>query len=112
MKNIAEWLIKALILLLTTQLVIGFQIDSLLTALLIVLVLGLFNMVIKPILLFLTLPINIITLGLFTFIVNAFLLYVTAKIIPGFHIESFGVAIVGAVVIAVLSALANLIIKS
>ena len=111
MKNLTEWLIKALVLLLTTQLVSGFKIDSLLTSLLIVLVLGLLNLVIRPILLFLTLPINIVTLGLFTFVVNAILLYATSRIIPGFHIDGFGTAVVAAIVVAVISALVNIIIK-
>lgn len=111
MKLIADWLVKALILLLTTYFVPGFKIDSLLTALFAVLVLGLLNIFIRPILLFLTLPINILTLGLFTFVINAVLLYLVAVVVPGFHLNSFTTAIFGALVIAVLSALFSLVFK-
>lgn len=111
MKALANWLVKALILLLTTYFVPGFTIDSLIVALIAVLVIGLFNIFIKPLLLFLTLPINILTLGLFTFVVNAVLLYLAAQVVPGFHIDSFLTAVVGALVIAVLSGLFALVFE-
>lgn len=111
MKLVAEWLVKALILLLTTYFVPGFKIDSLVTALIAVLVLGFLNVFIKPLLLFLTLPINILTLGLFTFVVNALLLYLVSLVVPGFHLDSFITAILGALVMAILSGLFSLVFK-
>lgn len=111
MKLIANWLVKALILLLTTYFVPGFRIDSLSAALIAVLVLGLFNILIKPLLLFLTLPINILTLGLFTFVVNALLLCLASAVVPGFRIDSFTVAIVAALVIALITGVFSLVFK-
>jgi len=99
MKLIIELLIKAFVLLVTTRLVPGFNIDSWTTALIVAFILGVLNIFIKPILLFLTLPATILTLGLFMFVVNALLLIIASKLVSGFQIESFGTAIIAAVVI-------------
>lgn len=111
MKLLADWLIKALILLLAAYFIPGFKIDSFTSALLAVFVLGFLNIFIKPLLLFLTLPINILTLGLFTFVVNAVLLYVASEVVPGFRIDSFLTATVAALVIALLSGLFSLVFR-
>lgn len=62
-------------------------------------------MVLRPILWFLTLPINILTLGLFTFVVNAIILKLAAKLLKGFDIDGWLPAILGAVVLAVIQSL-------
>ncbi|OGG15233.1 hypothetical protein A2773_04680 [Candidatus Gottesmanbacteria bacterium RIFCSPHIGHO2_01_FULL_39_10] len=111
MKLIIELLIKAFVLLVTTRLVPGFNIDSWTTALIVAFILGVLNIFIKPILLFLTLPATILTLGLFMFVVNALLLIIASKLVSGFQIESFGTAIIAAVVITIISSLVNLFIK-
>lgn len=111
MKLLANWLVKALILLLTAYFVPGFKIESFGAALIVVVVLAIFNIFLKPVLLFFTLPINILTLGLFTFVVNAILLYLASTIVVGFHISSFGTAIMAALVIALLSGIFSLIFK-
>ena len=71
------------------------------------LVLGLLNAVVRPILFVLTLPLTIVTLGLFLLVLNAIMLEITAAIVPGFHIEGFGWAILGALVLAVVSVFTN-----
>ncbi len=111
MKLVADWLVKAFVLLLTTYFVPGFQITSFTSALIVVLVLALLSVFVKPILLFLTLPINLLTLGLFTFIINAFLLYVAAQFVPGFTIDGFLTAIIAAFVMAIISGLISLVFK-
>ncbi|MBI2029490.1 phage holin family protein [Candidatus Gottesmanbacteria bacterium] len=111
MRLIADWLVKAFILLLTTYFVPGFQISSFTSALVVILVLALLSVFVKPILLFLTLPINLLTLGLFTFVINAFLLYVAAQFVPGFHIDGFTTAIVAAVIMAIISGLISLVFE-
>lgn len=112
MRLIVDILVRALILLLTTYLVPGFVIDSLASALLVVIVLGILNVLVKPILLLLTLPINILTLGLFTFVINALILYLAASFVPGFRVSSFGAALFAALVIAVLSGVFSAVFKS
>jgi len=109
MRLLAEWIIKAFILLLTTLIVPGFVIDSYLTALLVAAILGVLNMILKPILVFLTLPATIVTLGLFIFVINAVLLLIASSFVAGFHIESFMTAIVASIVISVLSLIVNAI---
>ncbi len=109
MKLIIDWIVKALILLLTTYFIPGFQIDSFILALIVVLVLGLLSVFIKPLLLFISLPINFLTLGLFTFVINAVLLYVAAWVVPGFNIDGFLTAVIAALVMAILSALFSLV---
>lgn len=111
MKLLLELLIKAFVLLLTTKLVPGFVIDSWTTAFIVALVLGILNVLVKPILIFFTLPVTILTLGLFIFVVNAVLLLIAAQFVEGFHVSSFGSAILAAVVISILSSLVNFILK-
>lgn len=111
MKLIAEWILRAIILLVTTYVVPGFHIDSFGTALLVALVLGALNLLVKPILIFLTLPATIITLGLFIFVINAILLEITSRLVGGFQIDSFFTAILASIVITLVSMLLNSIIK-
>ena len=70
-------------------------------------VLGLLNAIVRPILYFLTLPITVLTLGLFLIVLNAIMLKLTAAIVPGFAINGFGWAILGAIVLAVVSMITN-----
>lgn len=111
MKFLADLLFRTLVLLLTTYLVPGFKIDSFTTALMVALVLAILNILVKPLLVFFTLPVTIITLGLFLFVINAILLLITASLVRGFQIEGFGTAILAAIVISLLSSLLNAILK-
>lgn len=69
------------------------------------LVIGVVNFLIRPVLLLLTLPINILTLGLFTLVINAICLKLAASLIPGFDIEGFGSAFIGAIILALINML-------
>jgi putative membrane protein len=71
------------------------------------LVLGLLNAIVRPILFLLTLPLTIVTLGLFLFVLNALILEITAAIVPGFTVDGFGWALIGAVVLAAISLVTN-----
>ena len=68
-------------------------------ALWVALLLGLLNAIVRPVLIFLTLPINILTLGLFTFIINATLLIFVSSIVKGFSIDSFGSAVAASILL-------------
>lgn len=83
----------------------GVHVDSLTTALIVAVVLGLLNAVLEPILLLLTLPVNIMTLGLFTFVIISGLVMLTAAVVPGFQVDGFWNALAFALILAVLSAL-------
>lgn len=105
------WLLRALVILATAYLVPGFRVDSFTGALVLVLILGLLNILVRPLLLLLTLPINIITLGLFTLIINAVVLQLALKIVPNVSSESFLITLLASVVMSVLSLVVGRIIK-
>ena len=98
-----QWLINALAVYATAHILDGIHIKSFGAAILVALVLGLVNAVVRPILVFFSIPFIIVTLGLFLFVINAFLLQIAASLVGGFSIDSFGWAIAGSVVISVIS---------
>lgn len=72
-------------------------------ALLAGLVLALINAVVRPVLKIVTLPLALLTLGLFLFVLNAFCLWLTSAVVPGFDVDSFRAAFLGALLISVVS---------
>jgi len=72
---------------------------------------GLLNAIIKPVLLLFTLPLNILTLGLFTLVINGIILQLTAYWINAFHVQGFGVAILAAIVISLVSIILQSLLK-
>jgi putative membrane protein len=108
---IVRWLVNALALFLTAAVVKGIRIDGLGAGALAALVLGIVNAVIRPVLLLLTLPINVVTLGLFTFVVNAVMLLLVAAVVKGFSVSGFGSALLGSVVLSVVSGLLSHLIR-
>jgi len=103
MEILTSWILRALVILVTAYLVPGFVVESFMGALVLVLVLGLFNILVKPILFLLTLPINILTLGLFTLIINAMVMQLALKVVPGVRSESFTTTLIASIVMSVLS---------
>lgn len=101
------WIINALALLIAADLVPGFAIGGFYSALIAALVLGLVNMLIRPIVLLLTLPINLLTLGLFTLVVNGFMIWIVASVVKGVTVETFGSAISVAIVLWLISFVSN-----
>ncbi len=104
---ITRWLIITAAILLASWLVPGIRVESVLTAIFAAAILGLINTFIKPVLIILTLPLNILTLGIFTFFLNAFLLKLVAYLIRGFEVKGFMAAFLGALIISIVSWLAN-----
>jgi putative membrane protein len=95
MKIIVRWLLLAAALLLVAYLYPGVAIKSFGSAMLAAFVLGLFNTLLRPILVLLTLPVTLITLGLFLFVINALMFYFAASVLDGFHVSGFGAALIG-----------------
>jgi putative membrane protein len=113
MRILLGWAINALCLLALPYLLSAVQISGFGTALVVALVLGLLNVLIRPVLIILTLPINILTLGLFTFVINGLLFWLVARIVDGFTVASFGWAIVAALVYSLVSwAVSSLVMGS
>jgi putative membrane protein len=100
---IIRWVLNTLALLLVANVVPNFHYRSWVTLAIAAAVLGLLNVIVRPILYLLTLPITIVTLGLFLLILNAVMLELTAWLVPGFDIDGFGWAIVGALLLSVIS---------
>ena len=95
MKIIVRWLLLAAALLLVAHLYPGVTVTSFGSALIAALVLGLFNTLLRPLLVLLTLPVTLLTLGLFLFVINAAMFYAAAEVLDGFHVRSFGAALIG-----------------
>lgn len=104
------WLINAVCLIAVTHLVPGVTVVNFTAALVAAAVLGLINVVIKPILALLTLPVTILTLGLFSFVLNALMFGLAAYLLSGFTVSGFIPALIGAIVFGILSWIANAIL--
>ena len=105
-KVLLQWAITAVALAVCVRLIGGIQIRSDATLLFSALVLGLVNAVVRPVLVILTLPATILTLGLFYLVVNGAAFGLAALLVPGFTVASTGSAIMGALVVSVVSSLA------
>jgi len=97
------WLIVTLAILLAAYIIPGVVVRDFTSALVAAAVLSLLNVLVKPVLVFLTLPITIITLGLFLLVLNALMFMLCAAIVPGFRVSSFWSALLGAFVVSVVS---------
>ncbi len=103
MSLVIRFLGTVLAVLLAAYVVPGFVVSSFYTAAIVALILGVLNITIKPILVVLTLPLNLITLGFFTFIINALLIWFIASFVQGFSVSGFIPALLGGLIIAVVS---------
>ena len=95
MKILVRWLLLAAALLLVAHLYPGVQVASFTAAMIVALVLGLLNALLRPILVLLTLPVTVLTLGLFLFVINALMFYFAAAVLEGFNVTGFVAALVG-----------------
>ena len=105
MRLLIHWILSALALLAVTYLYSGVQVASFGSALIAAAVIGLLNMVVRPVLVVLTLPVTIVTLGLFLFIINALMFWAAASVLDGFHVNGFGAALLGSLIYSLLGML-------
>src|SRR5438094_5447451 len=103
MRLLLHWLANALALLALPYIFTSITVDSFITALIVALVLGLINTVIRPLLILLTLPVTILTLGLFIFVINGLLFWFVGSFIQGFVVAGFWWGVLGAIVYSVIS---------
>lgn len=102
MKLLVNWLLSAAALLAVAYLYSGVVVSSFTAALLAAAVLGALNLVVRPILVLLTLPVTLATLGLFLFIVNALMFWAAASLVTGLSVRGFGAALIGSLLYSVL----------
>lgn len=108
MRLFCKWLLSAVALLTVASLYNGVQVSSFWSALIAACVMGLFNVVLRPVLIVLTLPVTFLTLGLFLFVINAILFWAAAGMLDGFYVTGFSAALIG----SILYSLLGLVIES
>lgn len=111
MKLIVRWLLLAAALLLVAQVSPGVSVNSFGAALVAALVLGLLNILVRPLLVLLTLPVTVLTLGLFLFVINALMFWAASGLLTGFHVEGFGSALIGSVIYSIASTIIDVAIE-
>lgn len=105
MSLILVWILNAVALLAVAYLLPGIAVASFGSALIAALVLGLLNMLVKPVLVLLTLPITLVTLGLFLIVLNALLFWFAGSVLRGFQVNGFWWAVAGAILYSIISGL-------
>ena len=102
-----RWVITTLGVLVAANVVPGIHYDTAVGLFLASLILGVLNAVIRPIMIVLALPLLIFTLGLFVLVINGLLLYFVGALLKSFHVDSFGAAFWGALIISLVSLVSN-----
>ena len=102
---------NALGLILIAELIAGITVEGFYAALIAGLVLGLLNLIVKPILIILTLPITILTLGLFAYLIDGALFFFAASFIEGFAVSNYWYALLGSILMSIVSAVGTRWIK-
>ena len=102
LKILAKWLLSATALLAVAYLYSGVQVESFGSALIAAFVIGLFNAVLRPVLVILTLPVTIVTVGLFLFVINALMFWAAAQVLDGFAVNGFVAALIGSLIYSVI----------
>ena len=103
MNIILRIIISAVVAFALSYVLNGVHIQSFLTALVLAIVLGLLNLIVKPILIILTLPITLFTFGLFLFVINALIILLAAKFVNGFRVDGFWWALLFSLLLSVLT---------
>lgn len=102
MRLLLRWLLSAAALLAVTYLYSGVQVSSFTSALIAAAVIGLLNMIVRPVLVVLTLPVTIVTLGLFLFVINALMFWAASGLLGGFVVKGFVAALIGSLIYSLL----------
>ncbi len=97
-----HWILNALALLIVSHFVTGFHISGIVSALIAVIIIGLFNATLGLFLKIITLPLGILTFGIFFLVINAVILWFSSKFVPGFAVTTFSAAFWGALALALL----------
>ncbi len=108
---IAQWILNALALYIVAHIVSGISLGSFGSAMIAIVVMSIVNMLVKPVLFLLTLPITIVTFGLFTLIVNAIMLLLVSKFTPGFHVDGLWPALVGSLLYSIIATILHALVR-
>lgn len=105
MNFIIRLLISSVAVLLTAYLLPGIHVSGFLTAIIVAFVLAILNVILRPILIILTIPITVFTFGLFLFVINALIIMLAGKIINGFYVDGFWWALLFSIILTIISSL-------
>ena len=111
MKFILKWLCSALALLAVAYLYSGVVVTSFTGALIAAAVLGALNLLVRPILVLLTLPVTVVTLGLFLFVINALMFWAAASLVSGLSVNGFGAALIGSLIYSLLQLVIDFVLE-
>ncbi len=100
---LVRWLVTTIAVMVASSVIHGIRYDSASSLIAAALLLGIFNAFLRPILLILSVPLILLTLGFFILIINGLMLLFVPGIVNGFHVDSFGSAFWGAIVISIVS---------
>ena len=103
MKYLFKWLASAAALLCVAYLYQGVVVSSWSAALIAALVIGMLNLVLRPVLVLLTLPVTLVTLGLFLLVINALMFWAASALLSGFEVRDFSAALWGSLIYSVFS---------
>ena len=103
MAILVNWLISALVILIAAYILPGVAVENFWTALVVAVILGILNALLKPLLILLTLPITIVTFGLFLLVINALVVLLVSAIVPGFHIDGFWWAVLFSIIVSLIN---------
>lgn len=105
MKVIIRLLVYTCAVLITAWLLRGVHVENFATAVMVAISLAILNTFVRPILVFLTIPVTVVTLGFFLLVINALIIMLIGKIIPGFIVEGFWWALLFSVILSIIAAL-------
>lgn len=104
---ITKVLLSAVALLVVAYLLPGIEVESIYIAVIAAVILGLLNLIVRPVLFVLTLPVTIVTLGLFAFVLNALIFWFAASFVDGFSVDGFLSALLGSILVSIITALGD-----
>lgn len=111
MKFFLKVLVTSLAVVVAAYLLPGVELQNFLSAVIVAFVLGLLNMLLKPILVLLTIPVTIFSFGLFLLVINAFIVLLTDSLVRGFEVQNFWWALLFSILLSVVSYLLELPVK-
>jgi putative membrane protein len=104
---IVHWLVMTASVIIVAYVMPGVTVSGFFSALWVALFLGIVNVLLRPLLILITLPINVLTLGLFTFVINGLLILLVSSVIKGFQVGGFWVAVLFSVLLSIVNFFLN-----
>lgn len=105
MNGLIRFLLSGLAVLLTAYILPGVHVEHYGYALLAAIIISIANIIVKPILIVLTIPITIITLGLFLLVINALIILLAEALVPGFRVDGFWWALVFSLILSIFNSM-------